>query len=369
MATKNESARVTIFLSQPQPASFPSRSGVPWHRLAFVLCCFVLLVAGGGSAFASRWKPADITTWADDTQAPGEPRFTLEIGTGLICGNDPVNRHDPLGLADWWATVERNLVPAQLLPIVDLLGIELDGKRLKGAVVNGGGGLVKTLAKRPEEIAFEQVKSVASSYVAMAKDKGGFVAGYRHQMENQASVLASEAHRLVTTPEGQGELAFNIVLAAATWGFGAEAELASVESKMLGAYPRPPPIPARPPVLPITPTAANSGARFGTATSNNYRATFFEANPALEGEVIVHHGVEQQALTRFPGTVTEAEIHSLENLRGIPKSINSDVHLSRIRKSWNEFYRTNPAPTPQQLLDHATTIDALFGHLFNPPVR
>ena len=101
----------------------------------------------------------------------------------------------------------------------------------------------------------------------------------------------------------------------------------------------------------------------------NYRATFFEANAGLEGEVVVHHAVEQQALTRFPGTVTEAEIHSLDNLRGIPKEINSDVHLSQIRRSWNEFYRNNPSPTPQHLLDHATTIDEQFGHLFNPPIR
>ena len=115
--------------------------------------------------------------------------------------------------------------------------------------------------------------------------------------------------------------------------------------------------------------AANSGARFGSATSMNYRATFFEANAGLEGDVVVHHAVEQQALTRFPGTVTEAEIHSLENLRGIPKEINSDVHLSQIRRSWNDFYRNNPSPTPQHLLDHATTIDEQFGHLFNPPVR
>ena len=115
--------------------------------------------------------------------------------------------------------------------------------------------------------------------------------------------------------------------------------------------------------------AASRGARFGSASSKNYRGAFFEANPGLEGQVVAHHAVEQQALTRFPGTVTEAQIHSLENLRGIPKSINSDVHLSQIRKSWNEFYRNNPAPTQQQLLDHATNIDDQFGHLFNPLVR
>ena len=71
-----------------------------------------------------------------------------------------------------------------------------------------------------------------------------------------------------------------------------------------------------------------NSARFGDAVSTDYRATFFHANPELQGKVIVHHAVEQQVLKRYPGVVTEAEIHSLENLRGIPKALNSDLHLS-----------------------------------------
>lgn len=110
-------------------------------------------------------------------------------------------------------------------------------------------------------------------------------------------------------------------------------------------------------------------ATFGTATSSNYRATFFEANPGTEGQVVVHHAVEQQVLTRYPGVVTESQIHSLQNLRGIPKPINAQVHLCAIRKSWNQFYRTNPSPTANQLLEHATKIDDEFGHMFDPPIR
>ncbi|PZU07873.1 MAG: hypothetical protein DI622_17290, partial [Chryseobacterium sp.] len=72
---------------------------------------------------------------------------------------------------------------------------------------------------------------------------------------------------------------------------------------------------------------AEKGAIFGEALSNNYKANFFKANPGLEGTVVVHHAVEQQVLKRYPGLVTESEMHSLENLRGIPKEINSDVHL------------------------------------------
>jgi uncharacterized Zn-binding protein involved in type VI secretion len=110
-------------------------------------------------------------------------------------------------------------------------------------------------------------------------------------------------------------------------------------------------------------------ATFGESASTNYKQTFFEAHPGTEGKVVVHHAVEQQTLTRYPGVVSESEMHSLENLRGIPKEINSDVHLSQIRKSWNQFYRETPNPTQAQLLEHATKIDNQFGHLFNPPVR
>jgi hypothetical protein len=91
--------------------------------------------------------------------------------------------------------------------------------------------------------------------------------------------------------------------------------------------------------------APKYSASLGKAASTDYKATFFKANPTLEEKVVVHHAIEQQVMTRYPGVITEAELHSLENLRGIPKGINSDVHLSKIRKEWNEFYRTNPTAT------------------------
>lgn len=89
----------------------------------------------------------------------------------------------------------------------------------------------------------------------------------------------------------------------------------------------------------------------------------------MQGEVVVHHAIEQQVLKRYPGLFNESEIHSYENLRGIPIEVNSDVHLSKIRKEWNKFYRTNPNPVRQDILDKATEIDNLYGNQFNPPVR
>ena len=96
----------------------------------------------------------------------------------------------------------------------------------------------------------------------------------------------------------------------------------------------------------------------------NYKDTFFKKNPDLKGKVVVHHGVEQQVLKR-PETgklLTESEIHSYENLRGIPKEVNSNLHLSTIRKEWNKFYRDNPFPTKQDLLNKRNEIDKMFGH-------
>jgi RHS repeat-associated protein len=102
----------------------------------------------------------------------------------------------------------------------------------------------------------------------------------------------------------------------------------------------------------------------------NYRSTFFKAHPHLEGKVVVHHAVEQQVLTRYPNVFSESEIHSLGNLRGIPKELNPEVHLSRIRTMWNEFYRSHPTVTPtlkEEILKKAAEIDREVGGVFLPP--
>ncbi|GLP67965.1 hypothetical protein TUSST3_45870 [Streptomyces sp. TUS-ST3] len=115
---------------------------------------------------------------------------------------------------------------------------------------------------------------------------------------------------------------------------------------------------------------ARTEASVGSTTDHNYKRTFFNANPKLEGEVVVHHAIEQQILKRYPGLFSADEIHSLENLRGIPKGdINSRVHLSEIRVAWNRFYGAHPNPTRQQVLDHVTHVDDMLGHWFSPRIR
>ena len=60
-------------------------------------------------------------------------------------------------------------------------------------------------------------------------------------------------------------------------------------------------------------------AEFGSSVTKDYKQTFFKQYPDLEGKVIVHHAVEQQVQRRYPGLVSDSELHSLENLRGIRK--------------------------------------------------
>jgi len=92
------------------------------------------------------------------------------------------------------------------------------------------------------------------------------------------------------------------------------------------------------------------------------------AHPELEGAVWVHHAVPQRTLLLYPESVTEEEIHSLENLRGIPINVNRELHLSKIARAWNSFYDKHPVASKQELLDFATEIDREYGRYFNPSI-
>lgn len=110
----------------------------------------------------------------------------------------------------------------------------------------------------------------------------------------------------------------------------------------------------------------------GKGTSKNiknYRKTFFDEYPELEGSVVVHHAIEQQVLKKYPNLFTLDEIHALENLRGIPKEINSDIHLSKLRKDWNRFYRNHPNPTKEEIINYMIELDKKYGENFNPPIK
>ncbi|MBC3842131.1 hypothetical protein GXW82_23770 [Streptacidiphilus sp. 4-A2] len=119
------------------------------------------------------------------------------------------------------------------------------------------------------------------------------------------------------------------------------------------------------------PTRQPAAVGSGTPVSTNYRANFFSANPDVTESdgYWVHHAVERQVLKKYPGLFTADELNAPENLRGIPSSVNSDLHLSRIRVLWNGFYGSNPAATRQDILDYATFIDDFYGGEFEPRIR
>ncbi|MFF1880215.1 hypothetical protein ACFVVC_01935 [Pseudarthrobacter sp. NPDC058196] len=109
---------------------------------------------------------------------------------------------------------------------------------------------------------------------------------------------------------------------------------------------------------------------FGGPSRGDYRRTFFDANPGIDpSATIVHHAVEQQVSRLYPGLFSRDEINSLFNLRGIPKDINSDLHLSQLRMDWNDFYEMNPNASREQILEYKNKLDKIYGNQFTPKVR
>lgn len=232
------------------------------------------------------------------------------------------------------------------------------GKIGKEALIGGGVGVIGAAVG----IAMAPVAAALGAGLAAVAAGGALVGGVSGAIEACAEAA------LRGTPIAPADLLRAGVIGA---GIGAvTAGVGGMLSRRLGRLRK-----VAPPIdeIEIHPKGAGNivvghKATFGSSASTDYKATFFEANPDLEGKVVVHHAVEQQVLTRYPGVVNESEMHSLENLRGIPKEINSDVHLSAIRKEWNRFYRSTPNPTQQQLLDKATEIDIKYGSQFKPSV-
>ncbi|MEV6105858.1 hypothetical protein AB0M28_14240 [Streptomyces sp. NPDC051940] len=98
-----------------------------------------------------------------------------------------------------------------------------------------------------------------------------------------------------------------------------------------------------------------------------WQRNFFKVNPNLRGQVWVHHAIERKVLTKYPGLFTADELNGVWNLRGVPKGINSDLHLHTIRLMWNRFYKSHPTATRQQIADYADWIDRTHGYYFTPP--
>jgi hypothetical protein len=114
---------------------------------------------------------------------------------------------------------------------------------------------------------------------------------------------------------------------------------------------------------------------FGAAPRQDYAKTFRQHYANYNDQIgQVHHAVEQDVLTRYPGVVTDSEMHSLQNLRGIPTGpVGTDLHQSKLRMAWDMFYQQmeamGRAPTKTELLNQARRVDDMFGGQFVPPIR
>lgn len=109
-------------------------------------------------------------------------------------------------------------------------------------------------------------------------------------------------------------------------------------------------------------------AEVGMATRLAYRKTFELAYPGIDmSKLVVHHAVEQQVLKLYPGRFGKYELHSIENLRGVPRVLNSELHLRQIRGMWDAFYDEYPNASRSQILEYAGRVDTEVGSLFVPP--
>src|SRR5262249_25636149 len=114
---------------------------------------------------------------------------------------------------------------------------------------------------------------------------------------------------------------------------------------------------------------------FGEASRADYRTTYKISYGLTDADIgQVHHAVEQQLLTKWSTlNISASEIHSLENLRGLPPGqAGRDLH-QLITNDWENWIRdweaAGKVPTREDVLSMAKTIDDDFGYLFIPPIR
>jgi hypothetical protein len=115
-----------------------------------------------------------------------------------------------------------------------------------------------------------------------------------------------------------------------------QAELERVDQAFT-EYTGPQTRPARTPLRRPTSNAASTSAR---ARFDQLRSAYAERLGVGTGGQ-VHHAIELQALDRYPGVSTEAELNAFNNMRGIPAEAGGlrQLHNSKVREIWDRTYR------------------------------
>lgn len=105
------------------------------------------------------------------------------------------------------------------------------------------------------------------------------------------------------------------------------------------------------------------------ATKSTYNANFKNKFSDVSDQIgEVHHAVPRWVQTRYAHLgITNNQLHSLENLRGIPN--NNSLDHTTITNYWEAFYNSNQNANLGEVMDFVKFIDDEFGHLFVPPVR
>ena len=104
----------------------------------------------------------------------------------------------------------------------------------------------------------------------------------------------------------------------------------------------------------------------------NYRGRFYAKFKDAPSDMQVHHAVPQAVFdTKYPGLISEAQLHSLENLRGIPNGAlyrGLPAHAA-ITQRWSKFYKQHPTASLSEILDHVKDLDDELGEFLIPPIR
>jgi|GEM_PF-2856842 len=113
------------------------------------------------------------------------------------------------------------------------------------------------------------------------------------------------------------------------------------------------------------------GPLLGSSVTPDYRFVF-KSNTIddiydLVGEV--HHAIPQKVYDNYDGIITRQQLHSLENLRGIPKNLPAPDFHDEITDRWRIWFNNNADFDLDDALGFAKTIDDEFGHRFIPPIR
>ncbi len=126
--------------------------------------------------------------------------------------------------------------------------------------------------------------------------------------------------------------------------------------------------PTKTKITPVRPHEATVGA----SQNGDYRDAYLDIYVEAGSDIDIHHAIPQYVLKKWPGLFTVSEIHSLQNLRGIPREIVNLIHYRKLHGTeWNAFYKAfkDTPPTRQQVLDFATKMDWKYGEFFTPAIR